>query len=513
MQGSPDRIVRERVTADGIHQYCVAWRHADNSRAGFSWEESITLYDGGHGKVVRHFEASAALERRVTKSSPRGSRRNNASRGSSRGSLAPLASPIAPEQPPRPTTADPLMPDARGSDVRLRESQELAVDASRSSVQFELSSSEKEGDASERPASAEASLAPLTTKQPRERRSKSRGSNRSAPLSGLSALGPPRPSSNFKSLFDAPEYIPKDHPPSKVGENGYVFLKGLTLVRGRAVARVIGQSEDELRRAMLKSEVRKFTIVKKGADEGRMQHLTYKQPGIPGSYDRYNFMLHTAAVRIQAWLRGFMARAQLHLWTLSAINIQRHVRGHLGALDYDEELLLQRRVRWQFRKLAGLSVGKEVAAWRGRLWRLTQDCLGTRAQRNLEWSLTIFAENRDSEIAERIEAYLLLLKWAEEQRQKRLAICGEWVHDLVETVITITDPAEMLRAYLTEKGRASADVEKYVAESEALRVELTNDGRMAGTQREITELLFHKQEEFMTQNEFHTPEVSKKDEV
>jgi hypothetical protein len=577
---APSRIVRERVTADGIHQYCVAWSHLDNKHAGFTWEESLTLYDSGHGQIVRQFESSAALTR--SGSSGRTRSRGDGSRGGGT-SLAPLASPIAPDQPMRPSTVDPLMPDAvRHSRVRLGDLQhapqlparapvvgdtvrltpglaepacgwtargpltptstgvvvgvlqatrecavefqteastlqlgwaeiQLVVASPRSSsiVQFE---SPESRDASlhvsqqGRPSSAGAVLAPLSSKQPAVRKSRSTSGSRSKKPGELSALAEPSPKSGFKSLFDPPPFDPRSVPPPRIGVRGYVPVReGLTRARGRSVHRVLSTSNDELRRSTMKAQVRQFMMVKRGCDEARMQHLTFKQPGIPGSYDRYTFMLHTAAVRIQAWLRGFVARAQIRLWHASAIQIQRFVRGHIGRLRYDEALIFQRKIRWRFRKLGTLVVCRELAAWRGRLRRLTQDCLGTRDQRNSAWTMSAFAENRDQEIQGRIEAYLILLKWAEEQRKIRLAVCGAALADYVETAVSSsTDPSEMLRAYLTEQGRAQADVAKLVADSEALRVQLSQDNRIAHTQREISELMFHMQD-FNTQFEFHTP--------
>lgn len=570
------RIVRERITADGVHQYCVAWRHPDNSHSGFTWEDSLTLYDNGHGQAVRQFESSAALSRR----SP--SRKSPRSRGTSRRSLA---SPIAPEQPARPSTADPLMPDAvKHSHVRLGELQRLPPPQARrpavgdtvclaagltepacgwtatgpvsstctgtvqavlhatrecvvefqaeastlqltwSEIQLVVGSSEgssilqyesiESRNASlhmsqqGRPSSAGAVLVPLHPKQPPVRKSRSTSSSRPKKLGMLSELSQPRPKpSPSKSLFDAPPFDPKSLPPPRIGVDGYVPVQeALTRVRGRSVHRVVSTSEDELRRSVMKAQMRQFLMVKRGCDEKRMAHLTFKHPGIPGSYDRYTFMLHTAAVRIQAWLRGFMVRAQLHLWIACAIHIQRFVRGHIGRLRYEDELLFQRRIRWQFRKLASFKVCREVAAWRGRLRRLTQDCLGTRDRRNMMQSMSAFAENRDQEIQARIEAYRIYQRWAEEQRRDkiRLAICRTALDEYVNTVVAATDPTEMLRSYLIEQGRAQSDIETLVTKSEALRLQLSQDSAVAHTQREVSELMFHLHD-FDRQFEFHAP--------
>jgi hypothetical protein len=570
---SNPRIVRERVTADGVHQYCVAWRHPDNTHSGFTWEDSLALYDSGHGRAVRQFESSAALSRR---SAGRRSPRLRA------GLHTPLASPVAPVQPARPATVDPLMPDAvKHSHVRLGELQrtpqahpqkptvgdsvrltpgltepacgwpasgrlsststgrvtavlhatrecvvefqaeastlhlawsEIQLDlgslASSSTVPYESMESRNASlhiSQQGRPSSAAAVLAPLSSKQPSERKSQSTRSKRMKQLAMLSELDRTAPKSASKSLFDAPPFDPKSLSPPKIGVGGYVpAQQALTRVRGQSVHRVVSTSDDDLRRAMMKAQVRQFIMVKRGCDEARMAHLTFKHPGIPGSYDRYTFMLHTAAVRIQAWLRGFMARAQFRLWIAAAIHIQRFVRGHIGRLRFDDELLFQRRIRWQFRKLASLVWCKEIAAWRGRLLRLTQDCLRTRDQRNRLQSISAFAENRDQEIRARIEAYRIVREWAEEQR--RLAVCSAALDEYLDATVSAADPTEMLRASLVEQGRAESDIATLVAQSEALRLQLTvsQDSKIACTQREISELMFHLHA-FDSQFELHTP--------
>ena len=568
---SNPRIVRERVTADGVHQYCVAWRHPDNTHSGFSWEDSLALYDSGHGRVVRQFEASAALSRR---SAGRKSPRLRA------GSHTPLASPVAPVQAARPTTADPLMPDAvKHSHVRLGELQrtpqpqarrpvvgdtvyltpgltepacgwpatgllsstssgrvtavmqatrecvvEFQAEASTlqlawSEIQLRLGSLENSSTVpyesvesrnaslhvsqQGRPSSAAAVLAPLSSKQPSEHKSLSTRSKRMKKLAMLSELDRTAPKSPAKSLFDAPPFDPKSLSPPKIGVGGYVPVQqALTRVRGQSVHRMVSTSDDELRRAMMKAQVRQFIMVKRGCDEARMAHLTFKHPGIPGSYDRYTFMLHAAAVRIQAWLRGFMARAQFRVWIAAAIHIQRFVRGHIGRLRFDDELLFQRRIRWQFRKLASIVWCKEIAAWRGRLRRLTQDCLRTRDQRNRLQSMSAFAENRDREIRARVDAYRIVRQWAEEQR--RLAVCSAALDEYLHAAVSAADPTEMLRASLVEQGCAGSDIATLVAQSEALRLTLSQDSKIACTQREISELMFHLHA-FDSQFELHTP--------
>lgn len=567
------RIVRERVTADGIHQYCVAWRHSDNSHAGFSWEESLTLYDSGYGRIVQQFESSDVLTRRSS------GRKSLRSRGTSR---TPLASPVAPEQPVRPSTVDPLMPDAvRHSQVRLGDLQratppktqtpavgdtvclapglmepacgwpsagrpsttrtarvmavlhatrecviELQDDASTlqlawsdiqlvmgtpdnsSTVRYESMESRNASlhiSRQGRPSSAGAVLAPLSSMQTPVRKSRSTRRSRSKKATEPSALALPSPKSAAKSLFEPPPFDPTSLPQPRIGIGGYVPVpEELTRIRALSAHRALSTSDDKLRRAMMKAQMRQFVMVKRGCDEERMAHLYFKQPGIPGSYDRYTFMLHAAAVRIQAWLRGFFARAQLHLWIASAIHIQRFVRGHIGRLRYDNELRFQRRIRWRFRKLAGIVVCKEVAAWRGRLRRLTQDCLGTRNHRIRVQSMSAFAENRDQEIQARIQAYLILLKWAEEQRQKRLAVCGTALDEYLDIAVSATDPTEMLRAYLIEQGCARSNIAALVSESEALRLQLSQDSTIAHTQREISELMFHLQD-FDSHFGSHTP--------
>ena len=118
--------------------------------------------------------------------------------------------------------------------------------------------------------------------------------------------------------------------------------------------------------------------------------------------------------------------------------------------------------------------------------------------------MSAFAENRDQEIQARIQAYLILLKWAEEQRQKRLAVCATALDEYLDVAASATDPTEMLRAYLIEQGRTRSDIANLVSKSEALRVQLSQDSKIAHTQREISELMFHLQD-FDSQFQSYTP--------
>ena len=63
--------------------------------------------------------------------------------------------------------------------------------------------------------------------------------------------------STHKSIFDAPVFDPAAVPEPKLGENGYEKIEEeLTRAAARTVARVCSTSSDDLRRPMLKQQVR-----------------------------------------------------------------------------------------------------------------------------------------------------------------------------------------------------------------------------------------------------------------
>ena len=59
--GRRSAIVRERISAQGEHEYAVSWVHSDGSHAGLSWEGSLELHDSGHSNLVKQFEGSFVL--------------------------------------------------------------------------------------------------------------------------------------------------------------------------------------------------------------------------------------------------------------------------------------------------------------------------------------------------------------------------------------------------------------------------------------------------------------------
>ena len=448
--------MRERVSESGIHEYCVAWRHEAGGHAGFTWESSVNLYDRGLGGIVRRFESKAALGR-----SPR-SKRGRRRPGSAK--LSPLRNSRADDE--RPSTADSLMSDSLGNE--------------RAALPGEHG----------RPMTADAVLEPLRAPAARGRSAsrQSRPASRSGrkatlqPLELELDLDDDAEKSTHKSIFDAPVFDPAAVPEPKLGENGYEKIEEeLTRAAARTVARVCSTSSDDLRRPMLKQQVRQFIMLKRGYDEERTAHLVSKPPGTPGSYDRYLFLRVAAATHIQAHWRCYIHRTAFKTSVAAAVNIQRIARGIEGRNRWDAELLLQRRVRWKFRMLASVLIGRRMSAWLGRLRRLTHAAAVTRTQLNREYSMSSFAENRDFQIRSRIE-YLVpaIERW-------------------VSAVCACHDPSESLRADLIELGRDD-DVDRYVAESDALRRILT-DGespvtaklfRSLPTQREISGLMFHQ---------------------